>query len=389
MKDDNLGYNVKCYSELEEIYSITDEWRNLVFNSYANWIYSLPEWCLSWYKALGRAGSLRIIIVKDKDETLVGLAPLWKGPGSLSELKVKKGEFISGDQADYHDLIIQEGKEESIVPVLLDGITQFIGKVNILEFKHIPHDSPNLALIRRYLEAKKTRTFEKQDISPYCLFAPTYNEMENSWHSSHIGDIRRQKKRLNKLGKLELKIYADEKEILNDIEDFFNMHTDKWKSDGYPAMFLNLDNQIFYKEIVRSIGVKGGVHFSKLMIDDIPISYHFGFVHNNRFYWYKPAFKKEYKNYSPGKIHISMLMEVLAQQNLRIFDFLIGDEAYKYQWDVKELFCKTIVVQKYGLKGFIGYEWLRWGRDMVKNSVNEKYLRKIIALYIEGRKINK
>jgi len=68
MKDDNLGYNVKCYSELEEIYSITDEWRNLVFNSYANWIYSLPEWCLSWYKALGRAGSLRIIIVKDKDE---------------------------------------------------------------------------------------------------------------------------------------------------------------------------------------------------------------------------------------------------------------------------------------------------------------------------------
>lgn len=389
MKDDILDYNVKCYSELEEIYPIIDEWRNLVFHSYANWIYSLPEWCLSWYKTLGNEGRLMVIIVKDKDGKLVGLAPMWEGPASLSELRVKKGEFISGDQADYHDLIIQKGKEEAIAPILLDGIMYFLGAVNILEFKHIPHDSPNLDLIKRYLETKKARTFEKQDISPYYLFAQNYNEMESSWHSSHRGDIRRQKKKLNELGKLELKTYMDEKEILNDIEDFFNMHTDKWKSNGYPAMFLNPGNQAFYKEIVCSIGVKGGVHFSKLMIDGMPISYHFGFIRDNRFYWYKPAFKKEYKNYSPGKIHISLLMEALAQQNLKIFDFLIGDEAYKYQWDVKELFCNTIVIQKHGLKGFIGYEWLKWGRDMVKNSVNEKYLRKIMALYIEGRKSNK
>jgi CelD/BcsL family acetyltransferase involved in cellulose biosynthesis len=388
-KTDKRDYRVKCCENIKEIEAIADEWRDLVKNSCANWVYSMPEWCLSWHKTLGQEGRLKIIVVISEKGNIVGLAPMWEGAASWSELKIKKGEFISGVQADYHDLIIQRGMEEDVAPILMEGIMHFLGKSNILEFRQMPKESPNISFIRSYLKTKGMRTFERQDVSPYCNTGRDYSDIERSWSSSHRGDVKRQKKRLAQLGKLELKIYNHEQDILNDMEDFFNIHTEKWHSEGYPAIFLNQNYREFYKEIVKSMGIKGGVHFSRLSIDGMPVSYHLGFVYNQRFYWYKPAFKKEYENYSPGKVHISMLVEEAVKQELKIFDFLIGSEAYKYQWCAKDQACSTFVVQGCGARGFIGYEWLKWGRELIKKSLKGNVLQKLRALYIEGRKNSK
>lgn len=382
-------YKIECYDTTEKIEGIIAEWRNLVGNSCANWIYSLPEWSLSWHKTLGQEGQLKIIIVRDKKKALVGLAPMWQGPASWSELKVNKMEFASGVQADYHDLIVQKGKEETIAPILMEGIMHFLNKIDVLEFRQIPEESPNLPFIRNYLKREKIASFEQQEVSSYCYLEGDYSNMEKRWSASHRGDIRRQKKKLNELGKLQLMTYTEDEEMLNDIEDFFKMHTDRWHSAGYPAMFLNPKYCEFYREIIKSIGAQSGIHFSKLTLDGLPISFHLGFVYNDRLYWYKPTFKTEYANYSPSKIHISMLMEEGFKQGWSFFDFLIGNEPYKYQWDVKELSCITIVVRGRRVLALLGYEWLRWGKELFKRTLKGRFLEKIRALYIEGRRVKK
>ena len=363
------NYKLECLDNIENVERFSEEWRYLVNNSSANWIFSLPEWCIAWYKSLGQGGQLRVITARNKDGRLTGLAPMWAGPASWSELKVRKGEFIGGVQADYHDFIFEKGMEADVAPVLVEGVLRFMEDVNILEFLHIPGDSPTYLPIKDYLDAKGVKIFEKKEVSPYYVMDKSYDAIEKGWRSSHRGDIRRQKKRLGELGKLELRVYIYDNDILNDLEDFFQVHTEKWHAEGFPAMFRNPGYQDLFKEMIKTIGVKGGVHFSKLTLDNKAISYHFGFVYDNRLYWYKPALKKEYENYSPGKIHISMLMEEAVKHNIKIFDFLIGDEPYKYQWGVKDLVCNTIVIQKGGVMGVIGYEWLRWGKDKVRNSL--------------------
>ncbi len=130
---------------------------------------------------------------------------MWEGIASWSELRVKKGEFVSGVQADYHDLIIQRGMEEDVAPILIEGIMHFLGKSNILEFRQIPEESPNISLIRNYLKTKGMRIFERQDVSPYCNIDSDYLDIERGWSSSHRRDVKRQKKEAGPIRQIRVK----------------------------------------------------------------------------------------------------------------------------------------------------------------------------------------
>lgn len=61
----------------------------------------------------------------------------------------------------------------------------------------------------------------------------------------------------------------------------------------------------------------------------------FSFVDPHGFYLYNSAYEPDFRHLSPGNVILSHLIERAINDNLQVFDFLKGDEAYKFRLGAK------------------------------------------------------
>ncbi len=65
--------------------------------------------------------------------------------------------------------------------------------------------------------------------------------------------------------------------------------------------------------------------------DGVPVAAAFGFEDEDGYYLYNSAYDPEASHASPGVVLVSMLIERAIEAEKRVFDFLKGDETYKFR----------------------------------------------------------
>lgn len=143
------------------------------------------------------------------------------------------------------------------------------------------------------------------------------------------GDVNRQRRRLAEIGELEYREYSENDlvEANAAFGEFIEARSGKWRTH-------QVEKRFFQALLENALGRT--VHFSALLLDGRAVSWHLGFSHRGCFYYYIPAYAKEFESYSPGKILISLLLEKCFEAGLEKFDFLRGREKYKFDWAKQE-----------------------------------------------------
>lgn len=106
----------------------------------------------------------------------------------------------------------------------------------------------------------------------------------------------------------------------------------QYGSQGQPHMFMDELNVDFYRAMIREGLPAGWLHVSMLEIDGNPVSWHIGFLWNQRFYWYKPCYGVDDGKLLPGHLHIVYLLMQGLSEGWEYFDFTVGSERYKFSW---------------------------------------------------------
>lgn len=104
-----------------------------------------------------------------------------------------------------------------------------------------------------------------------------------------------------------------------------------------------------------------------LMLDDQPISIHYGFVHNRRYYAYMAARNPAYDACSPGKVHLAHVLEACFAHGVEIVDLLGPEMPYKLVWATE-----AIATEDFGLtwtlRGWLAIDiWRRHLRPYVRS----------------------
>jgi CelD/BcsL family acetyltransferase involved in cellulose biosynthesis len=99
-------------------------------------------------------------------------------------------------------------------------------------------------------------------------------------------------------------------------------------SAGDKGAFMTAAMEKFFLALHREAG---GV--IDILIDGSgrPASAIFSFEDATGFYLYNSAFEPELRQHSPGNVMLSHLIERAIGKNLKVFDFLKGDETYKFR----------------------------------------------------------
>ena len=87
--------------------------------------------------------------------------------------------------------------------------------------------------------------------------------------------------------------------------------------------------------------------------------------------WYRPTYRTDYHNYSPGKVHIALLLEEACQNQWQGFDFLTGPEPYKLQWS-NETMRVLDYYASFSSKS-PAFQWFTQGKPYVRDRLGPMY----------------
>ncbi|MGB7760952.1 MAG: GNAT family N-acetyltransferase [Bryobacteraceae bacterium] len=351
--------SVQISAGTEAIVALASEWEALVRDSHAAAFLS-PSWYLAWADVF-HAKQVAVVTARD-DGRLVGVLPLarihtdWKG--LFFTLVVP---FALGD---YQPFIVDPARAATLLPEMLDAAIAHYGRHGVYWWPHIPKTDPSLEILRSYFDARRMSYAEECEVAPRMrIEGADFASVEKGWGSSHRVDVRRQRKRLAEQGPVSLWQPATLAEAEMALEEFFQVHDQKWLAQGVPGAFRNPSTRAHFLAIMRRMWGHGW-HFSTVRCGPTNVSYHFGFLSGGWLLWYRPSYRPEFGRFSPSKIHVAMLIEEGCRAHWKGFDFLLGEEPYKLQWSNDQL--EVVNIHAGFHEWAPSYFWFSRGRPLMR-----------------------
>ena len=145
--------------------------------------------------------------------------------------------------------------------------------------------------------------------------------------------------------------------------------------------------QQFYRDVASRFLKRGWLHFSCLTIDNKVVSAEYGFVYNRKLFAATAARDQWYSRYSVGHLHLMYLIKDAIRKGLQEFDFLKGDEPYKFYWTRSfRRYLQVVIIGKgfsAGLRLKLLHAFLR------SREIRQCTLREAYSLYQMKRKEKK
>ena len=346
-----------------------DSWDRLVHSSTTRSVFQTHAWHTAWWQTFGAQQELVLLRATD-DSGLVGLLALAVDRDGVVR-------FVGHRESDYVDWICAEDRDDVRKILLQDALTH-AGRWKRIDLHNVPTTSPSVAVLEQSgLAATRMQT----NPCPTLLIRG---------HEEFFAEVLRKKglrRRLNFFLKQEgyrathLRRAA---EILPELDAFFEQHIGRWSNTPYPSLFHDDDKREFYRNATRALDGTGWLRFTKLETAAGPIAFHYGFVYDDSFLWYKPSFDIALAQRSPGEALIKELLDAAAAEGVAEFDFTVGDEEFKRRFTnhVRENLTMTVFRSstRLGL-----HRASRGLKQLVKKSPLESGARAIVRRLSGGR----
>ena len=153
----------------------------------------------------------------------------------------------------------------------------------------------------------------------------SYETYENSLPSKLRHTLQRKQRKLDREVDSTIRIVHDNSDLSEFIHDYAAVYQKSWKSEeSYPG---------FIHAIIESFAQKGWLRLGLMYVDGVPVAAQLWFVKDGIASIYKLAYDGKYAQYSVGTILTAAMMKhVLDVDQVRLVDFLTGDDAYKKDW---------------------------------------------------------
>ncbi len=321
----NNAWKLRVYKTWDEVddAGFREELSDWVRQSGDTHVFYHPAILKAWTDTYRRLQDISPLYCVAQKENITIFLPLvlWRRNFKNAFLKIIVPAGFS--DYDYHDPVVCGGAAEEDIASFWELVEK-----TVLNDKTIRYDEISLSGMR--FHGKTDRWFEEEDVCPYLELGghKDYRNFLSSLKGGLRQDLGRRERRMIESGLLEFHRYGDseQQEAQQALLVFLDVHRKRWPN-AYKAPEL-------HQNILLSGLSEGIVHFSELRHNGTPVSWHFGFLFNSRFYHYMPASSHDerYRNFSPGKIHLSYLIRECIEHDVKLFDFLKGAHPYKSEW---------------------------------------------------------
>lgn len=327
-----MSLRIERLTDPRELLGLEEKWSELSRVAGADPLFSRPGWVRPWWEIFGRSGDGLAVTALYEGPQLIGLAPYYLTREKHRGLPAKVLAPLARTTAERLDLLYPADRPE-LAGRLISAILEQSG-FDLLLLPRIDSRSPTLAVAREAIERLSGSHLETPELQcPVVDIETNFEEYyRGRFKHKFRYNIRSRTKKLAKEGELTFQLFTGGPELEKLLGAVAEVEARSWKGHEGLGIFGREESREYYFRIARELAEEGHLALHLLWLDDRPISYYFGFILNNRYYDYSQSFDLEYRKYAPGVMALADLMETCFDRGLETFDFLRGDEDYKFNW---------------------------------------------------------
>ena len=305
-------------------------WDRLVAGSRLRSPFLTWPWQREWTRAFAADRRLEVRRVEDAEGRLVALLPLHEvEPGVL---KLLGGADIS----DYLDLIALAGREEEAWMALLQSRA---AERVVWDLHAVPGRSPTVTLLPQLAAAcGLSASVTVEERCPVLILPSSWDAYLASLSGKHRHELARKMRRLEREApEARATCASHPADVENRLGDFFDLHR---RSRVGKARFMDVRMEAFFRRVTTALGEHGGARLWFLDTASGPIASFITLEWDDTVGLYNSGFHPDRAALSPGVVLLGHLIRDAIGRGKRRFDFLRGEERYKYEFEpVTEEVC--------------------------------------------------
>jgi CelD/BcsL family acetyltransferase involved in cellulose biosynthesis len=317
----------------QEWAALGTHWNALLEASRANSVFLTWEWVSTWWRVYGAGHQLYVMVARAGSGELVGVAPLQLVSRRVFGMSAWRTVTFIGSGGDvtpeYLDFVVRAGWEQTVVDAFLD---RMLGDATVSEFDLQPFasHSPNLERTRARLQVCRGGTRRVAGPRcPYLVLPPTVDVFlatRSRNYRKKIGEYQRRCRRRQ----ARVRRALTEPDVERDLRQLECLHTARWR--GESRAFRSAQYVQFHQTFARLMLARDGLRIFSMESGDRVMAMSYCLFHAGRYYFYQAGRDPSFAAERPGLVLMHQVIEAAIHEHASVFDFLSGDEAYKYRW---------------------------------------------------------
>ncbi len=312
---------------------LSPEWDGLLDPARSELFFLRNDWQQIWWRHL-QWGDLAILAVYDDEGNLRGIAP-WFIADDMGVERVVRTVGCT-DVSDYMDIIAMPGFETPVIETLLDFMLSDEAPAwDRFSLCNIPASSPTCELFPRLANARGlTAQAVVQDVCPVIDLPGSYDEYLDGLDKKQRHELRRKRRRAEAAG-VRWYVVGPEHDLDAEVDAFLELMA---MSSPEKAGFLEAPGQrAFFHEIGRVFFEQDLLELIFLTVDGQRAAAMWQFAYRQRMLLYNSGLDpSSFAALSPGIVLLTYSIEDAIERGMATYDFLRGDEAYKYRMGARD-----------------------------------------------------
>ena len=308
------------------------EWNGLLAESITHVPFLRYEYLWTWWTTRGGGewpDSTLAVVTAHQDGRLAGIAPLFAAQNRDHEAALLLLGSI--EISDYLDLIVRQADLLAFLRGLLDFLDPSdLANGRVLDWHNLLESSPTLSALRAESESRGwTCTIEPTYHAPSIPLAGDFDTYLSRIDKKQRHEIRRKVRRAEESGhQLRWYIVRDESTLDTEIQAFLDL----MEEDPEKASFLTPPMCEQMRLSCLAAFENGWLQLAFLEADGQKAAAYLNFDYQNCIWVYNSGFSRRFMDISVGWVLLSHLLQWANENKRSEFDFMRGDEDYKYRF---------------------------------------------------------
>ena len=311
------------------------EWDSLLAESGQDWLFLTWEWLFTWWRYFGSKGQLYLLCVRDSEKRLIGLAPLRivrrgrTGGGGLRVLEwLGSGSPVWSDALD---LIARRESEQAVREAIGNHLLARRDEWDAAWMTDCPEDSAGATALSMMLQsAGLSGTREACAVCPYLVLGDPWPVYDERAHRK-FRDLKKYLRALEEAG-AEFGVVKTPEVLDQALDALVRLNRERVLSKNGAPSLANDALCRFVQHISRTAFHGGWLRLYYVSIRQEFIALNLNFVHGSRVYGYLSGFDPAWQRRGVGTCLFRYAIHDSWEKGFKVYDFLRGDEAYKYRW---------------------------------------------------------
>lgn len=327
-------------TDVDALEVLAPEWRALTG---ARRFFVGPTWVLTWLEQQGRKARPVVFTARDRDGRLVGVAPFVERGRALA--------FPGQDEgADHLDVV---AAPEHALAFARGVLARFAAAPwRRLVLNHVADDAA-LRVALRERGRRLTHTERAASVAPWIDANGTHEAwFQRTFEKKQRHELRRTVKRFREQPAAIVDRVTSPVEVEAGLQELMALHAGAFAAKGQPTVFQGERVRTLHLALAKRAAAEGSLWLTTLRLGGVPLAAFYGFRWKGVLHHFQSGVDPAKRSFGPGNVLRTIALEEdVFGAGLVDYDFMDGDEAYKWDWteNVRVLF--DIVVEKPSLLG--------------------------------------